>query len=231
MKPTMSANNAVTCRRSPDGAAGSVGVVAASLTLNAPSASAGLRGSGRRSSGFCCTNDSKCRKDTTAPKTVRPFVQSRIPRLDRRRPYAWGNVRFLRRADGSDPQFGARLHAGYSFATSLWFKPVYACVRGFNNRPAARFVHFRRELACKLLNAKGPIQHPYMRLLLSRHDRALPTMVAQRISRRTVVDWGSSYPQRALHNLTYGPIAGRGTLDRNHNASCTRLRSRLTRPT
>jgi hypothetical protein len=72
---------------------------------------------------------------------------------------------------------------------------------------------------------------PYMRLLLSRHDRALPTMVAQRISRRTVVDWGSSYPQRALHNLTYGPIAGRGTLDRNHNASCTRLRSRLTRPT
>src|ERR1700677_5353502 len=71
----------------------------------------------------------------------------------------------------------------------------------------------------------------YMRLLLSRHDRALPTMVAQRISRRTVMDWGSSYPQRALHNLTYGPIAGRGTLDRNHNASCTRLRSRLTRPT
>src|SRR5271169_1843474 len=53
---------------------------------------------------------------------------------------------------------------------------------------------------------------PYMRLPLSRHDRALPTMVAQRISRRTVVDWGSPYPQRALHNLTYGPIAGRGTL-------------------
>ena len=75
----------------------------------------------------------------------------------------------------------------------------------------------------------GP--RPYMRLLLSRHDRALPTMVAQRISRRTVVDWGSSYPQRALRNLTYGPIAGHGTLDRNHNASCTRLRSRLTRPT
>src|ERR1700678_3609762 len=76
-----------------------------------------------------------------------------------------------------------------------------------------------------------PLTRPYMRLLLSRHDRALPTMVAQRISRRTVVDWGSSYPQRALHNLTYGPIAGRGTLDRNHNAPCTRLRSRLTRPT
>ena len=37
------------------------------------------------------------------------------------------------------------------------------------------------------------------------------------------MDWGSSYPQRALHNLTYGPIAGRGTLDRNHNASCARL--------
>jgi hypothetical protein len=37
------------------------------------------------------------------------------------------------------------------------------------------------------------------------------------------VDWGSSYPQRALHNLTYGPIAGRGTLDRNQTdifASC-----------
>ena len=41
------------------------------------------------------------------------------------------------------------------------------------------------------------------------------------------MDWGSSYPQRALHNLTYGPIAGRGTLDRNHNASCTRRRPRL----
>ena len=26
------------------------------------------------------------------------------------------------------------------------------------------------------------------------------------------MDWGSSYPQRALHNLTYGPIAGRGPL-------------------
>jgi hypothetical protein len=44
-------------------------------------------------------------------------------------------------------------------------------------------------------------------------------------SRGGLLDWGSSYPQRALHNLTYGPIAGRGTLDRNHNASCTRLRS------
>jgi hypothetical protein len=49
--------------------------------------------------------------------------------------------------------------------------------------------------------------HPYMRLPLSKRDRALATMVARWISRRTVVDWGSSYPQRALHNLTYGPIA------------------------
>jgi hypothetical protein len=56
------------------------------------------------------------------------------------------NGRYLRKADGSDRQFGARLHAGYSFATSLRFKPVYACVRRFKNRSGTGFVHFR-ELA------------------------------------------------------------------------------------
>ena len=39
-----------------------------------------------------------------------------------------------------------RLHAGYSYATSLRFKSVYACVRQFKNRSGAGFVHFR-ELA------------------------------------------------------------------------------------
>jgi hypothetical protein len=53
---------------------------------------------------------------------------------------------YLRKADGSDRQFGARLHAGYSFATSLRFKPVYACVGRFKNRSGTGFVHFR-ELA------------------------------------------------------------------------------------
>jgi hypothetical protein len=59
---------------------------------------------------------------------------------------ASGNDSYLRKADGSDRQFGARLHAGYSFATSLRFKTVYACVRRFKNRSGTGFVHFR-ELA------------------------------------------------------------------------------------
>jgi hypothetical protein len=74
------------------------------------------------------------------------------------------NDRYLRKADGSNRQFRARLHAGYSFATSLRFKPVYACLRRFKNRSGGRFVHFR-EPARKLLNTNELVQHLESRFL------------------------------------------------------------------
>ena len=51
----------------------------------------------------------------------------------------WGRKRTARTVD-----FRARLHAGYTFATSLWLKPVYAGVRRFKNRSGAGFLHFRQ---------------------------------------------------------------------------------------
>ena len=102
-----------------------------------------------------------------------------------------GDDRYVRKADGSNRQFRARLHAGYSFATSLRFKPVYACLRRFKNRSGGRFVHFR-EPARKLLNTNELVQH--LEIALPNLGSEVQVLSGTPVKSKTYVQKHSRYP-------------------------------------